>query len=266
MVHAGSSEGKFSLEPSTNGCILKKIKYTGTASHAGSAPQNRINALYAANVGLAAINALRETFVEDEYIRVHPIITKGGDIVNVIPDDVRMETFVRGKSMDAILEANKKVNRALLGGAVAIGAGIEIEDIPGYFPLHNDSNLISVARRVMSELASSNDILEQGHGKGSTDLGDLSSLMPVIHPYISGFRGRYHSADFQIADPDMAYLLGAKLLSLMAVELLWGDGSKALRIIREYKPVFKSKKEYLKFADGLFSRKVFNMQTNLPGW
>jgi len=258
MVHAGSPEGKFTLEPSCNGCLVKKVKYMGKASHAGGAPEKGINALYAANIGLMAINALRETFAENEYIRVHPIITKGGDIVNVIPDDVRMETFVRGKTMDDIINANKKVNRALLGGAVAMGACVEIEDIPGYFPLTNDKNLASLARKVMAELVAEDEILYRDHAKGSTDLGDLSSLMPVIHPFVSGFRGQHHGADFQISDKDTAYLLGAKLLSCMAAELLWDDGSTAADIIREYKPVFESKVEYLEFADKLYSKKLFN--------
>ena len=75
-----------------------------------------INALYAANIGLSAINAIRETFRDEDSIRVHPIITHGGSQVNVIPGEVRLETYVRGKTVEAILEANRRVDRALRAG------------------------------------------------------------------------------------------------------------------------------------------------------
>ena len=76
---------------SNNGCVVKTIRYIGKAS-CGGAPHMGINALYAANIALTAINAVRETFREHDTIRVHPIITQGGVQVNVIPADVRLET------------------------------------------------------------------------------------------------------------------------------------------------------------------------------
>ena len=59
-----------------------------------------------------AIHANRETFRDEDTIRVHPIITKGGEAVSAVPADVRMETFVRGKTLDAVMGANRKVDRA----------------------------------------------------------------------------------------------------------------------------------------------------------
>ena len=69
---------------------------------------------------------------------MNPIITRGGDVVNVVPADVRLETFVRGRTVEAIEEANRKVDRALKAGALAVGAQVTIETIPGYLPLRND--------------------------------------------------------------------------------------------------------------------------------
>lgn len=74
----------------------------GKTAHAADAPDQGINALNAAMLGLMGINALRETFREKDVVRVHPIITKGGDLVNSVPADVRIETYVRAKSMEAI--------------------------------------------------------------------------------------------------------------------------------------------------------------------
>jgi amidohydrolase len=109
-----------------NGVIAKFIRYKGKESHAGGAPHFGINALNAAMIGLLGIHAQRETFRDEDCIRVHPIITKGGDLVNVVPADVRIETFVRGRNVEAMQDANKKVNRALKAGAMAIGAEVEI--------------------------------------------------------------------------------------------------------------------------------------------
>ena len=140
MIHttSRSEEGKAGVPASNNGCIVKTVRYIGRAAHAGGAPHMGINALYAAQIGLMAINAVRETFRDEDTIRVHPIITHGGSQVNVIPGEVRIETYVRGKTMQAILDANVKVDRALRAGALALGAKVEIETLPGYMPMTCD--------------------------------------------------------------------------------------------------------------------------------
>ncbi len=145
---------KAGLAASNNGCIVKTVRYMGRASHAGGAPHMGINALYAAHIGLAAINAIRETFKDEDSIRVHPIITHGGSQVNVIPADVRIETYVRGKSVEAILDANVRVDRALKAGALALGAQVEIETLPGYLPLFNHDGMgkyFSLHRRLVRQ-------------------------------------------------------------------------------------------------------------------
>ena len=136
MIHATPrpEEGKFAIPVSNNGCVVKTVRYVGKAAHAGGMPHRGINALYAAQIGLMSINAIRETFRDEDTIRVHPIMTHGGSQVNVIPADVRLETFVRGKTLDAIADADRKVDRALRAGALALGAKVEIETLPGYMP------------------------------------------------------------------------------------------------------------------------------------
>ena len=116
MTHtAGKQKGiKFEVGGTFNGMIAKLISFKGVASHAGSAPYLGVNALYASNIALSAINAQRETFREEDTIRIHPIITRGGEAVSAIPDDVGIETFIRGKTIDAIISASKKVDRSSL--------------------------------------------------------------------------------------------------------------------------------------------------------
>src|SRR6266404_469533 len=144
MIHLTSrpEDGKTGVPASNNGCIVKTIRYVGRASHAGGAPHMGINALYAAQVGLTAVNAIRETFRDEDTIRVHPIITHGGSQVNVIPGEVRLETYVRGRTVEAILDAQKKVDRALRAGALALGCTVEIETLPGYMPLRCDPLMV----------------------------------------------------------------------------------------------------------------------------
>jgi len=242
---------------SNNGCIVKTVRYIGRASHAGGAPHLGINALYAAQIGLSAINAIRETFRDEDSIRVHPIITHGGSQVNVIPGDVRIETYVRGKSVEAILDANVRVDRALKAGALALGAQVEIETLPGYLPLFNHDGMSQYFVANASAQLGADNVTQMGHRSGSTDMGDISHIMPTLHPYISGASGSGHGADYRITDPKLAYVENAKQLALMAVDMLW-DGAKAARsIIAEFKPRL-SKDAYLSFQRGINKTELFD--------
>ncbi len=141
-----------------------------------------------------------------------------------------------------------------------MGASVEIEDIPGYFPFQNDVSLLDLSRTLLTDLAGEDMILELPHGTGSTDLGDLSALMPVVQPYIGGATGGLHSALYSVTDPDTAYLLGGKFLAAMTYELLKSGAEKARSIIKNYKPYFASKEAYFQYADALFSKKIYPEQ------
>jgi len=256
-IHASANRSKkITTRKSANGCIVKNIIYKGKSAHAGASPHAGVNALYAANLGLSAINSIRETFIDDEHIRVHPIITKGGEVVNAIPADVHIETFVRGKTLESMIKAAMKVDRAIVGGAYAMGAKVEIHDLPGYLPVAYDDTLRSIAKEVALDLVSEEEYGEGGHGFGSTDWGDISTIMPVLETSISGFAGAGHGADYRIDNPDTAYILSSKYLALMAVELLWDQAEKAKLVLNQFKPVFKSKQEYFDKVDRLFRKRV----------
>src|SRR5437899_3337871 len=229
MIHTTSQPEmkKAGVSASNNGCIVKTVRYIGRASHAGGAPHLGVNALYAANIGLMAINAVRETFKDDDSIRVHPIITHGGSQVNVIPGEVRIETYVRGKTVDAILDANRRVDRALRAGALALGAQVEIETLPGYLPLFNHAGMAQHFEANAAALLGADQVTETGHRSGSTDMGDVSHVMPTLHPYMGGASGNGHGADFAIADPRLAYGEPAKQLALMASDLRGGNPGRA---------------------------------------
>ncbi len=248
---------KAAVAASSNGCVVKTVRYVGRAAHAGGAPHLGVNALYAAQIGLAAINAIRETFRDEDAIRVHPVVTHGGSQVNVIPADVRLETYVRGKSVEAILDANRRVDRALKAGALALGAQVEIETLPGYLPLRNDPGLAELFRQNARALLGADQVTEAGHRSGSTDMGDLSHVMPTLHPYMGGASGSGHGADFAIADPRLAYVEPAKQLALMAVDLLWGDAQAAREIVRGHVPAM-TREQYFAFQRGIARTERFD--------
>ena len=248
---------KAGVAASNNGCIVKTVRYIGRASHAGGAPHLGINALYAAQIGLAGINAIRETFRDEDSIRVHPIITHGGSQVNVIPGDVRLETYVRGKSVEAILDANVRVDRALKAGALALGAQVEIETLPGYLPLFNHEGMSRYFVANASSQLGADNVTQMGHRSGSTDMGDISHVMPTLHPYISGASGSGHGADYKITDPKLAYVENAKQLALMAVDMLWDGAKNAKGIISEFKPRL-TKEAYLSFQRGINKTELYD--------
>jgi amidohydrolase len=259
MIHTSSQPEmkKAGVSASNNGCVVKTVRYIGRASHAGGAPHLGVNALYAAQIGLAAINAIRETFRDEDSIRVHPIITHGGSQVNVIPGEVRLETYVRGKSVEAILDANRRVDRALRAGALALGAKVEIETLPGYLPLFNHQGMAKTFKANAAALLGADNVAETGHRSGSTDMGDISHVMPTLHPYMGGAAGSGHGADFAIVDPKLAYIEPAKQLALMVIDLLWGRAEAAREILQEWKPRM-TREDYLAFQRGIAKTELYD--------
>lgn len=251
MVHSGKN---FCVRAGSVGCVAKNITYKGSAAHAGGSPWNGRNALYAATCGLNALNAIRETFKEQDCIRVHPIITHGGDMVNAIPETVRLESYVRGSSFEAIRAANKKVNQALTGAALSIGTNIEIMDIPGYAPLTNDPNMITLACDAAAlAVPEYKFTVNPSVGTGSTDMGDLSCIMPVVHPYCAGSSGATHGSDYIIADTEAGYIANVKFQLAMLLLLLGSGAQRATGIVADFKPIFATKKDYFTYVDAFNS-------------
>jgi len=254
LFHTGIREkGVFSCPKGMNGCMTKEIIYKGKAAHAGG-PHKGINALYAATLGLQAINSLRETFQDNDHIRVHPIMEANSSAVNIIPAKATVSTFVRGATMDSIIAANKKVNRALAAGALAMGAEVTISDRPGYAPLINSPELMEVAKVCMIAVAGKDAVeFTDRWGTGSTDMGDLSVVMPSIHPSVAGAAGTGHGDDYRIVDPVKACIMSAQAQVLMVVELLKDNAARAKHVIANFKPVYPSKEAYFEAVNQLMS-------------
>lgn len=136
MIHAQANTPQKAtfVHGGSLGFLSKSVTFKGKAVHAAM-PFDGVNALNAAALAILGIHANRETFREEDRVRIHPIITKGGDVVNSVPAEVCIDSFVRGANMPAIKKASACVDRAINGAAQMVGAEAEIVTEAGYLPL-----------------------------------------------------------------------------------------------------------------------------------
>ena len=98
------------------------------------------------------------------------------------------------------------------------------------------------------------EIRDAGHFSASTDMGDVSHLMPVIHPFIGGTDGLLHAPDFHMVDFKAAVLLPAKAFAMVLIDLLYDDAKEARSILADFKPIL-TKEEYIAKLESYFSAK-----------
>ncbi|MBQ1250646.1 MAG: amidohydrolase, partial [Clostridia bacterium] len=224
MVHGGNMGDTFDFGcgRGNNGCMAKTIKFKGKSSHAGGAPHLGVNAQYAAMLGLQACNDLRETFQEKDTVRFHPIMMGVNVAVNIIPDEMKIESYVRGKTIEAIKRENKKVNRALTGAALAMGAGVELCDRPGYAPEFHDEAFMKLVEQCCVDLVGADHVTFDyaKWGTGSSDFGDITCVMPGVQFNAAGASGTGHGIDYYITDADRLCVNSAKAQLLVTDALL----------------------------------------------
>lgn len=224
--------------PSCNGFSAEEVTVLGKASHAAIAPWDGVNALSITTSAMSMMGLMRETFREEEHVRLHNVIRKAGDVINSVPDEAVVETKVRAASLEKIQEIQEMVNRAYDGAAYAFGGKAEKELLQGYMPVR-----YRAADKVMVEAAESlgrsfRMVSQHDFNNACTDVGDMSHLFPVLNFTFGGFEGALHSPDFCITDTELAYIESGKLLALTVYRLLKNRGEEAEKIIKEYVPVF----------------------------
>lgn len=236
------------------GFVAFNVYYKGRQAHAAAEPHEGINALNAAVIGINAVNALRETFQEKDNIRVHFIITKGGDMVNCVPDDVRLEVFVRANSVPVIESTLQRTIQAFRSGADAVGAQMRVEVVPGMYPLKIDHDLFELYRKNAELFVPETNFITVPTMPASTDLGDVSQIMPVLYPMAGGIDGVGHGADFKVVDFENAVLIPAKSMAATIVDLMLNQGKTAYEIINHYQPTF-TKTEYINALNAYYDLK-----------
>lgn len=223
---------------SSSGFLSKLIHIKGKASHTAIAPEKGVNALDVVTLARTAVGMLRSTFRDEDCIRIGEVIRTASAAVNVVPHDVIVNLQVRAKTWDALVDADKKIDRAYRAAAFAFGADIDITDDMGYLPVIPEAPcpaLTHAAEQLAAE-ASSEPVSPLVHNAASTDVGDLSYRMPIVNFTFSGFSGTLHGADFRITDPYKAYILPAKLAALTLYRLLRNDAAQARALIDQNPP------------------------------
>ena len=251
---ADTPTGEMNLGSTSNGFVAKLIEYHGKIAHAAAAPHEGINALNAALMGVMGVHAIRETFKESDYFRFHPIINQGGTLVNCVPDYVQVESYVRASNVQAIVDGNQRVNRALKAGGDAVGATCVIHDLPGYLPMRDNPDMNSLLRSNSEPLFGTDNVRQRVHMTASTDMGDVSHLMPVIHPWVGCIEGVLHSAEYNITVLDVAYIKTAQALAMTIVDLLYDEAQVAEEILENFEAPL-TKETYIELLDSIASGK-----------
>ena len=256
MIHTGGGKHKFSIRPGCNGGIKKVARFIGKSAHAG-APRLGINALQAATLAMSSVNAIRDTFGNYDFVRVHPILTEAGTVVNAVPGVAVMENQVRASKVDVCADINRKVNRAVAAAAAAVGARVHLTDMPGYLPGEYDKNLADVMIEGMEEVVGEGNAkyITEPWDTGCTDMGDISQVMPAVHAFGSGGAGAGHGPTYHIADFDSACMDSAKAQVIIARKLLENNAERAKYVIDNADPHFKSKAEYVDYIESLVTDK-----------
>lgn len=229
--------------PSGSSLAVDPVDYVfrGVSAHASGSPEKGVNALDAVIQLFNGINALRQHLTDD--VRIHGIIPDGGDAPNIVPDYARARFYIRADSRPKANDVRAKVDAIAQGAALATGAKVEIVEFQNKVDnlIPNDT-LNDVFNETFATLGET-IIPGEREGLGSTDTGNISQVVPTIHPYIKIGSSELvaHTVPFREAAAsqkgDEALLTGAKGLALIGYRLL-----KEPAIIDEAKKELESRK------------------------
>ena len=202
------------------------VDYRGKESHAAVAPFLGVNAADAVTVAQVAIGVLRQQLAPGQL--VHGIVTNGGQAVNVIPGRATLQYAMRAVDTDSLRELEGRMFACFAAGALAAGCEYEIDNpAPPYAELKPDPWLADVCREEMRRLGREPVApeLEAGLPMGSTDMGNVTQVLPGIHPVIGVDAGgaTVHQRAFAAAaagpSADRAVVDGAIMLARTVVHL-----------------------------------------------
>jgi amidohydrolase len=204
------------------------VTYLGRAAHAAAYPHTGLNAADALVVAQTAIALLRQQLLPTD--RVHGIVVKGGEAANIIPAETRAEFMVRGTTRARMNEVVALVRRCFEAGALATGCEVSIvEEVP-YSDMHHDHELAALYRRQAESLGRTFGTASVQY---STDMGDVSYVIPAIHPNIGlDVDGAVnHQAEFAAASvaPEADRLIreGAVAMAWTVIEAARDDAIRA---------------------------------------
>src|SRR6056297_363784 len=223
---------------------IKAIQFNfhGQTAHAAGAPEKGINALDGVIQFFNGINALREHLRDDA--RIHGIITNGGKAANIVPDESEAQFYFRARDKKYLQEIIKKAENTARGAALMTGCRVEWKE---YENANDDLKpnrvLADIFEQSMKEIGI-NEIEPAANHSGSSDMGNVSHVMPVIHPYInldSELAGHTRElAEKTTTKEGHAVLIdGIKALALTGLKI-YGDRQKLEKIKKEFKKTYSN--------------------------
>ncbi|SCY97558.1 M20 family metallopeptidase [Alkaliphilus peptidifermentans] len=215
-VHPGSKHTQ-----SGTSLAMEAIEFTfrGKTSHAAAAPEKGINALDAAIQTFVNIGALRQHILTTS--RIHGVIIEGGKAANIVPDLAIAQFYVRATTKTYLLELVEKVKNCATAAALATGAKLEIRNYEAsYDNLVTNQKLSETFTKRLKDMGVSN-VYGARESFGSLDIGNVSQLVPTIHPYFSICEEDHpaHTVEFrdatktQMAYDSMASTIGGLVLT-----------------------------------------------------
>ncbi len=228
MVH-GSSKRK--VVKNFLGLVRLNFVFHGKTSHAAAYPEEGINALDALILFFNSIALLRQQLRGD--VRIHGIITDGGKAANIIPDRAAACFYVRAKDLTELSSVRERVISCAKGAAQSTGCTVEIAEVGDLnAPMKINMAFADVYRRSLKHLGLSEEYDAPEKSAGSSDIGNVSQIIPAIHPHVPLRPGiNIHTREFAQAtcspDGHRALMEGVKALGLTALELFFDGGALA---------------------------------------
>lgn len=222
------------LEPTVLAAQGFDIRYEGREAHAAAYPERGINAADAFVIAQTAIGLLRQHLPAT--CRVHGIVTRGGDAQNIVPAHTTGRWMVRATTLDALADVRARVLRCFEAGALATGARLEVSPMPAYGHMVHDTDLVALYREAAEALGRT---FPPGEGASiSTDMGNVSLVVPSIHPMIGidAAGSSNHQPEFAAAcatpSADQAVVDGAVAIAWTAIGAADDERLRA-RLVRD---------------------------------
>ena len=218
---------------------LARLKFTfhGRSAHAAAHPEEGINALDGVIQTFNAINALRQQFRQD--IRVHGIITDGGVAPNIIPSRAACTFYVRADDLPEVQRTVQRLVACAEGAATGAGCRLEVEEDPRVMaPFRITRAFADIYSEQLELLDLPHEVVPIDRNRGSSDIGNVSQIIPTIHPHVPIGEGiNIHSSTFAEAtmspQGQLAVLEGAKTLAMTAADISLIP-EKRMRITEEF--------------------------------